>query len=630
MDQNNSNYGRDQNIFNQPEYVDVNINFQDLPQLKPLEPNYRLIHYVLTLLSLVWNLVVWMVLGIFAKSEFPIDYVWKLIIACLKGPESFSQLLNEDQREVYQLKENLFRARRNSKEESIRLNNLSSKIGTLENLIQRLYSDIESKEKSVSRILGTLEGRRKIIQLDLEPLKQEYDPNLYKLERLFQVLTEDKSAAEKDYEQIEEALNTLIEKYEIQSRKFSAASGSRLVEDLRQFVIKNPRSIRISRLTTLKSTLELLQWSISIAESLRSVDVFENKPEENVEPPASTEYDTEESNTPRTSKDIEYKYINLEEITEKPEGQFADRAWVAWIQRQVEILLKQTTSEDDSAISRVKLGIEKEWINKISVHGVVGNTDLEKVELSLYIDWDNQQFSLAQAGSNGLENLEKVKIRFLKFVQENNLNPTLRFQYTHPENRDFYNEQLGFSDAEPFRWATQGDTFESPLLVDKVHIELKFGSHNRQLRQDGLYIPSKPHLIRLPAIPIIAIILLSVIFLSSINSGYQPQNSQTVPSYPPPMEQNLSGEPQVSQDEDQENWNQLHKAISVWDLKTAQKVMIPLSQSNKRCIAEFSKTFRKTLTTKGEKGFREVNSIKRNLNKKQNCDIVVIKYEFSP
>jgi hypothetical protein len=96
------------------------------------------------------------------------------------------------------------------------------------------------------------------------------------------------------------------------------------------------------------------------------------------------------------------------------------------------------------------------------------------------------------------------------------------------------------------------------------------------------------------------------------------------------MEQNLSGEPQVSQDEDQENWNQLHKAISVWDLKTAQKVMIPLSQSNKRCIAEFSKTFRKTLTTKGEKGFREVNSIKRNLNKKQNCDIVVIKYEFSP
>lgn len=71
--------------------------------LPPIEEGYRFIHYVLTFLSLLGNLITWILLGLLAKSEFPIDYVWKLIVACLKGPKYFVKVLNKEQLKLYQL-----------------------------------------------------------------------------------------------------------------------------------------------------------------------------------------------------------------------------------------------------------------------------------------------------------------------------------------------------------------------------------------------------------------------------------------------------------------------------------------------------------------------------------------------
>jgi hypothetical protein len=153
MDQENVNKGRDQNIFNQPETVNVDnsVNFQSfnlLPKIRRLGPNEYLLNYFLTLLSLVWYLATWTLLGLVAKSEFPTGYVWNLMIACIKGSEEFSATLNAEHYKIHKLKKTALRARRNSKEENSRLNKLDSKIAVLENIVKRLYKEIETKEES--------------------------------------------------------------------------------------------------------------------------------------------------------------------------------------------------------------------------------------------------------------------------------------------------------------------------------------------------------------------------------------------------------------------------------------------------------------------------------------------------
>lgn len=71
MNQFNINDGRDQNIFNNPENINVNINLEDsLPRLQALEANYKFVHYVLTLFFLAWNLVIWLILGLLQSLSF--------------------------------------------------------------------------------------------------------------------------------------------------------------------------------------------------------------------------------------------------------------------------------------------------------------------------------------------------------------------------------------------------------------------------------------------------------------------------------------------------------------------------------------------------------------------------------
>ena len=616
MNQFNINDGRDQNIFNNPENINVNINLEDsLPRLQALEANYKFVHYVLTLFFLAWNLVIWLILGLFAKSEFPVDYVCKLIIACLKGPESLSIVLNNEQREICNLKDNTLKARRNSKEENSRLNKLSARIITLEKIIQRLYKNIDVKEKSISRILRKLEKDRKLIRLDLEPLRQQYDPNLYKLDRLVQMLLEGKVSAEVDYEQVEQLLRDLSEKYEIKSENSSAESVAELISELRQFIHQNPHKIRKSRLLTLQKTLNLLQWVLSVkdpsyspnfASDFTSLDI-----EENLEETSYLDFKEDSLVLVHNSSNVD-----LREITENPQGEFVDRLWIDLITDQVEKAIKKTTDTDKDTVNKIRQGIAREWIDRVSIYGFDSITGLAKIELALDIDWNNQEFRLSHMDNSKFDSLGKAILDFKEFVRSKNLASEWRVEYTYPENTDFYNAELGFCTVESVEWATQGNVFRTSISGNfKLYVELNFGPPTRL--RPFKYLPTDSNPNNGYTLVVVAAIIL---FLGSLISIYQPASFQ-------PKQSSSSG---ISINQEQENLNQLHNAISVWDVQTAQRILIPLSQSEDPCVVEFAETFGKSLRSKGEKGFKDINPIKRNLNKKRNCSLKITPYKFSP
>ena len=90
--------------------------------------------------------------------------------------------------------------------------------------------------------------------------------------------------------------------------------------------------------------------------------------------------------------------------------------------------------------------------------------------------------------------------------------------------------------------------------------------------------------------------------------------------------------PEISEiQQDQLNLDELHNAVSHWDLETSKRTLNSLKESNSACIAEFARLFEIELNDKFTEGFRNINSIKRRLNTQYDyCDLEIIPYGFSP
>lgn len=81
---------------------------------------------------------------------------------------------------------------------------------------------------------------------------------------------------------------------------------------------------------------------------------------------------------------------------------------------------------------------------------------------------------------------------------------------------------------------------------------------------------------------------------------------------------------------EQTAWEDLHEAIGVWDVKTAETNLTVLAQSQNTCVAEFANRLDTALATSGPEGFKEVNPIKRDVNQDRHCALEVVPYDFSP
>ncbi|MBU6228211.1 MAG: hypothetical protein KGQ93_00755 [Cyanobacteria bacterium REEB459] len=77
-------------------------------------------------------------------------------------------------------------------------------------------------------------------------------------------------------------------------------------------------------------------------------------------------------------------------------------------------------------------------------------------------------------------------------------------------------------------------------------------------------------------------------------------------------------------------WEQLHRAVTVWDRDTALGSLKQLSKSPNLCVTEFARRFELSLTQRGAEGFRDINPIKRALNQQDRCTLPMQEYDFSP
>ncbi|MBW4692528.1 MAG: hypothetical protein KME27_12265 [Lyngbya sp. HA4199-MV5] len=79
----------------------------------------------------------------------------------------------------------------------------------------------------------------------------------------------------------------------------------------------------------------------------------------------------------------------------------------------------------------------------------------------------------------------------------------------------------------------------------------------------------------------------------------------------------------ISPSQEQLYWDQLHRAVSVWDIQTAQESLTVLKQSQNLCISEFAIELSTLLNSSGANGFKRVNYLKEKLNEKYNCNFEI-------
>lgn len=82
--------------------------------------------------------------------------------------------------------------------------------------------------------------------------------------------------------------------------------------------------------------------------------------------------------------------------------------------------------------------------------------------------------------------------------------------------------------------------------------------------------------------------------------------------------------------QDERRWEQLHGAVTVWDINRAQMALDQLATNPDPCVVKFADQFSAALEQQGPEGFRAINPIKRALNQQEGCRLDIQEYEFSP
>ena len=481
MSQQNNNFGGDQNVINQPENVHFYVqgNSARLPPLNKARPDEYLLNYILTILSLISFLFTWIALGLFAKSEFPVPFVWDLLITCIKHPRNVPEAINNKQQSIIGLNDAVLRARRDTVSENSRLNKLDAKIILLDELIKLLYRESKDEEP-VAKVLRTLEKKQAQILVDLEPLREKHDPSLYKLRKISKILSEEKLESEQAHECLDRTLNNLIEKYDVKTSPPSDGSISSLVRDLKNFIVLNPENMKRSRLKPLDHTLSLIQWTFSLENTSYSPDFTTGNQNTTASFPEEQVALEEEFPVQGVSSNLYQEFADaycennpdLEDITEKPYGYFINEPWLNAINSQIKKLLTTTTDITTEWVDKVVVAMTNEWIYKVSVYGF-NREEKAEVELALNIDWDNMEFTLQVDANNKSVILDDLILEFLKLTTEDNM--TTDWRVHHVEPRDPGMNRLGFCPASVF-WARTGKlskVFSGSL--SRLSIELNFG-----------------------------------------------------------------------------------------------------------------------------------------------------------
>ncbi|MDX2254369.1 MAG: hypothetical protein NW214_02535 [Pseudanabaenaceae cyanobacterium bins.39] len=169
----------------------------NVDQFKRISDFNKRKNYIIVLLFLIGVLLVWIVLGLFARSAFPIDYVWAIILKTLEPividseggyPHLLASIVDKGNKisdDLEKLKTFLILHEKDfSLSQAERLNQEDSRQWLVQNIIELLSKGNSGEEQlSISNNIQEIESQRELIREYLDPLIKEYYPNLAKTKR---------------------------------------------------------------------------------------------------------------------------------------------------------------------------------------------------------------------------------------------------------------------------------------------------------------------------------------------------------------------------------------------------------------------------------------------------------------
>jgi hypothetical protein len=410
--------GRDANFYqDNKQTVNVNINPALPSQLEELPSNRILFNYVSALIFLIALLIWWLILGFFAKHEFPVEQIISLVQASFRG-NSMWQEVKRQYRDKADLDWESLKSDSMTQQEYKRLSREESELWLIKKLIEIITSG-SSRDKEIDKVIEILEKQRQYVYLSLVPLRKKFDADWNNLQADWMKFGEGYSLMEADYKKINKILGGLVSKYAINS-KSTPDKVDDLVNSLQEIVINNSYDIDLSRIETLHNVLQLLKWAIAV------------------------------------DQDGLYQY----EFKADVDSIRRQRAIDLIVEQAKEVLSLIITNIDTQSLDSIELGIRNQWLCEISLYGL-NYAELAIVELALEIDWDRFNSRRNRSASSEIIKIkwnskrpieiDKAIDLFNKILRANRLQPTWRVRCSPGLDAEEICRKLGFHDS-PIYW----------------------------------------------------------------------------------------------------------------------------------------------------------------------------------
>jgi len=241
-------------------------------QFKKISGLNKTKNYLAAVFFLFGVLVIWVLLGFFASSAFPIDYILAII------QKTFEPIFtnSEDQPYDYLAKsivdkrnkiaddaDNLkgFCKEEGSLNKAEKLNQEDSRQWLIQYIVE-ILSKGNSKNDQVSIVnnLQEIESQRKVVRKDLQPLIEEYYPNLARAKKFVAKINPKIS---QDQKIINSIITRLFSTYVTSKKPVRSYQIKKLLQSLNDEIINNSRGLSPKYTKILIQVFGILEWVAS-------------------------------------------------------------------------------------------------------------------------------------------------------------------------------------------------------------------------------------------------------------------------------------------------------------------------------------------------------------------------------
>lgn len=241
----------------------------NVDQFKRVSDFNRRKNYIIVFFFLLGVLLVWIVLGLFARSAFPIDYVWAVILKTLEPividseggyPHLLASIVDKRNKIANNLDRlKIFFNEDNSLSKVEKLNQEDSRQWLVQNIIEILSKgNSEEDQLSISNNIQEIESQRELIREYLDPLIEEYYPNLAKSKRWISKI---KSKQNQDRQIINSIVSQLFSTYIKNSKPANPQQIKELLQTFNNQIVIQKKGLSPTYTKILLQLFGILEWA---------------------------------------------------------------------------------------------------------------------------------------------------------------------------------------------------------------------------------------------------------------------------------------------------------------------------------------------------------------------------------